>query len=37
MEKVARLTGLDHKVTSQMVQLTLACEIGRCQEVLAQE
>jgi hypothetical protein len=37
MEKVARLTGLDHKVASQMVQLALACEIGRCQEVLAQE
>lgn len=37
MEKVARLTGLDHKVASQMVQLALACEIERCQEVLAQE
>ena len=37
MEKVARLTGLDHREPRQMVQLALACEIERCQEVLEQE
>jgi DNA-binding PucR family transcriptional regulator len=37
LEKIAQVTGLDHRVPSQMAQLALACEIERCQEVLAQE
>lgn len=37
MEKVARLTDLDHREPRKMLQLALACEIERSQEVLAQE
>ncbi|MBP3883729.1 MAG: PucR family transcriptional regulator [Olsenella sp.] len=37
LEKVTQVTGLDHRVPSQMAQLVLACTVERCQEVLAQE